>query len=110
MVRLANKQLGTAVPSGSYIIGHFLEVFRNEPCKAKVTKFQYVFVLTEKDVLRLDITVDDVFIVEELEAFYDFVHDLTDEVRLGYLKLTCRPDWSIYIRLSRFCGKYSKIR
>jgi hypothetical protein len=95
MIRLANKQFGTPVPSGSHVIGHLLEVFRNEPCKAKVAKFQYVFVLTEENVFRLDIAVDDVFIVEELEAFYDFVHDLADEVGLGYLKLTCRPDWSI---------------
>jgi hypothetical protein len=63
MIRLTNKQFGTAVPSCCHIIGHFLQIFRNEPCKPKVAKFQYVFVLTEEDVLGFDVPVDDVFIV-----------------------------------------------
>ena len=95
MVGLANKQLGTAVPSGGYIIGHLFEVLRDEPGKAKVAEFQYIFVLAEEDVLGFDVSVDDVFVVQEFEAFYDFVDDLADEVGLGYLRLTLRPYWSI---------------
>ena len=64
----------------------------------------------EQNIFWLDVSVDDIFLVEEAQAFDDLVGDAVDEGGLNEGISTSRP-WSwISMRLRRFLGKYSKMR
>lgn len=75
MIGLSDKKFGTTVPSSCDIFSHLFNIFGNKTCKAEIAQFKDMVIMTEENIFRLYVSVDDVFLMQELETLDDFIDD-----------------------------------
>jgi hypothetical protein len=76
---VANKELRRTIPAGGDVIGVMSAKGAKRPCKAKVTQAELV-VKAEEEVLRFDVSVNDVVGVAVFNCTYKLAHEVTDPV------------------------------
>jgi|JI6StandDraft_1071083.scaffolds.fasta_scaffold134888_1 hypothetical protein len=81
-VGFSNQQLWTSVPASGHVLCQIVVLLRQEACETEIAYFQYRVVRVKEDVFRFDVSMNNVFGVEKLDALYYLVDDEVDQRRL----------------------------